>query len=64
MLKVKIVNGTATTKYTIPLGLSGVTDGKTMTPKNHQYLPASTTRTTGKISVTKVPSKWKDQTSP
>ena len=38
MLKVKIVNGTATTKYTIPLGLSGITDGKTMTPKNHTIL--------------------------
>ena len=38
MLKVKVVNGTATTKYTIPLGLSGVTDGKTMTPKNHTIL--------------------------
>ena len=38
MLKVKVVNGTATTKYTIPLGLSGVTDGKTMTPKNHRIL--------------------------
>ncbi|AWX31716.1 hypothetical protein [Methanosphaera sp. BMS] len=38
MLKVKIVNGVATTKYTIPLGLSGVTDGKTMTPKNHTIL--------------------------
>ncbi|AWX31828.1 Ig-like domain-containing protein [Methanosphaera sp. BMS] len=38
MLKVKIVNGTATTQYTIPLGLSGVTDGKTMTPKNHTIL--------------------------
>ena len=38
MLKVKLVNGTATTKYTIPLGLSGVTDGKTMTPKNHTIL--------------------------
>ncbi|MBQ6443574.1 MAG: Ig-like domain repeat protein [Methanosphaera sp.] len=38
MLKVKIVNGTATTKYTIPLGLSGVTDGKSMSPKNHTIL--------------------------
>ena len=38
MLKVKVVNGTATTKYTIPLGLSCVTDGKTMTPKNHTIL--------------------------
>ncbi|MBR3213689.1 MAG: Ig-like domain repeat protein, partial [Methanosphaera sp.] len=38
MLKVKVVNGTATTKYTIPLGLSGVTDGKTMTPKNHTII--------------------------
>lgn len=38
MLKVKIVNGTATAKYTVPLGLSGVTDGKSMTAKNHTIL--------------------------
>ena len=38
MLKVKIVNGTATAKYTVPLGLSGITDGRTMTPKNHTIL--------------------------
>ncbi|MBQ6220350.1 MAG: hypothetical protein IJJ47_11505 [Methanosphaera sp.] len=38
MLKIKVVNGMATTKYTIPLGLSGVTDGKSMTPKNHTIL--------------------------
>jgi len=37
-LKVKVVNGTATTKYYIPLGLSGVTDGKTFTIKNHTIL--------------------------
>ena len=34
-LQAKITNGTATAKYTIPLALSGVTDCKTMTPKNH-----------------------------
>lgn len=38
MLKVKVVNGVASVNYTIPLGLSGVTDGKTMTPKNHTIL--------------------------
>ena len=38
MLKVKVINGVASTNYTIPLGLSGVTDGKTMTPKNHTIL--------------------------
>ena len=38
MLKVKLVNGVATVNYTIPLGLSGVIDGKTMTPKNHTIL--------------------------
>jgi len=38
MLKVKIVNGTATAKYTVPLGLSGITDGRSMTPKNHTIL--------------------------
>ncbi|RAP54804.1 MAG: hypothetical protein BZ137_00310 [Methanosphaera sp. rholeuAM130] len=38
MLKAKIVNGVATVNYTVPLGLSGVTDGKTMTPKNHTIL--------------------------
>jgi len=38
MLKVKIVNGTATTKYTIPLGLSGITDGRSMNIKNHTIL--------------------------
>ncbi|MDO5826554.1 MAG: hypothetical protein Q4Q22_09240, partial [Methanosphaera sp.] len=38
MLKVKLVNGVATVNYTVPLGLSGVTDGKTMTPKNHTIL--------------------------
>ena len=35
VLKVKVVNGVATTIYTVPLGLSGVVDAKTMTPKNH-----------------------------
>ncbi|AWX32123.1 S-layer family protein [Methanosphaera sp. BMS] len=35
MLKVKIVNGTATVNYTIPLGISCVTDTQTMTVKNH-----------------------------
>ena len=38
MQKVKVVNGTATIKYIIPLGLSGVTDGKTFTVKNHTIL--------------------------
>ncbi|RAP44445.1 MAG: hypothetical protein BZ136_08820 [Methanosphaera sp. rholeuAM74] len=38
MQKVKVVNGTATIKYTIPLGLSGVTDGKTFNIKNHTIL--------------------------
>ncbi|RAP43608.1 MAG: hypothetical protein BZ136_09510 [Methanosphaera sp. rholeuAM74] len=38
MQKVKPVNGTATIKYTIPLGLSGVTDGKTFNVKNHTIL--------------------------
>ena len=38
MIKVKVVNGVATVNYTIPLGLSGITDGKTMTPKNHTIL--------------------------
>ena len=38
MLKVKVVNGMATINYTIPLGLSCVTDGKSMTPKNHTIL--------------------------
>lgn len=38
MLKVKIKNGIATVNYTIPLGLSCVTDSKTMTIKNHSIL--------------------------
>ena len=38
MLKVKVVNGVATINYTVPLGLSCVTDTKTMTPKNHTIL--------------------------
>ena len=38
VLKTKVVNGVATTNYTIPLGLSGVTDAQTMTPKNHTIL--------------------------
>ncbi|RAP51606.1 MAG: hypothetical protein BZ133_02635 [Methanosphaera sp. SHI613] len=38
MLKAKIKNGIATVNYTIPLGLSCVTDGKTMTIKNHTIL--------------------------
>ena len=38
MLKVKVKNGVATVNYTIPLGLSGVTDGKSMTIKNHTIL--------------------------
>ena len=38
MQKVKVVNGTATIKYAIPIGLSGVTDGKTFTVKNHTIL--------------------------
>jgi len=37
-LKVKVVNATATTKYKIPLGLSGITDGRTMKIKNHTIL--------------------------
>jgi len=37
-LKVKVVNGTAITKYYVPLGLSGITDGKTFTVKNHTIL--------------------------
>ena len=54
-LKVKVVNGTATTQYNIPLGLSGVTDGKTFTIKNHtilagyankNYYPTATNTTT------------------
>ncbi|MBR3213704.1 MAG: Ig-like domain repeat protein, partial [Methanosphaera sp.] len=35
MLKVKIINGTATVNYTIPLGISCVTDMQTLAPKNH-----------------------------
>ena len=35
MLKVKIINGTATVNYTIPLGISCLTDMQTLTPKNH-----------------------------
>ncbi|MBR3213203.1 MAG: Ig-like domain repeat protein, partial [Methanosphaera sp.] len=35
ILKVKIINGTATVNYTIPLGISCVTDMQTLTPKNH-----------------------------
>lgn len=35
VLKTKVINGVATTNYTIPLGLSGVTDVQTLTPKNH-----------------------------
>ena len=35
MLKVKIINGMATVNYTIPLGISCVTDMQTLTPKNH-----------------------------
>lgn len=38
MLKVKLVNGVATVNYTIPLGISCVTDGKSMTVKNHTIL--------------------------
>ena len=38
MIKVKVVNGVATINYTVPLGLSCVTDTKTMTPKNHTIL--------------------------
>ena len=38
MLKVKVKNGVATVNYTIPLGLSGVTDGRSMTIKNHTIL--------------------------
>ncbi|RAP44441.1 MAG: hypothetical protein BZ136_08800 [Methanosphaera sp. rholeuAM74] len=38
MQKVKLVNGVATINYTIPLGLSGVTDGKTFNVKNHTIL--------------------------
>ncbi|MBO7719327.1 MAG: Ig-like domain repeat protein, partial [Methanosphaera sp.] len=38
VLKTKVTNGVATTDYTIPLGLSGVTDAQTMTPKNHTIL--------------------------
>ena len=35
VLKVKLVNGVATYDYKVPLGLSGVTDGKTLKAKNH-----------------------------
>ena len=35
MLKIKIINGTATVNYTIPLGISCLTDMQTLTPKNH-----------------------------
>ena len=38
MQKVKVVKGVATINYTIPLGLSGVTDGKTFNVKNHTIL--------------------------
>lgn len=38
VLKTKVINGVATTNYTIPLGLSGVTDAQTLTPKNHTIL--------------------------
>ena len=38
VLKTKVINGVATTNYTIPLGLSGVTDVQTLTPKNHTIL--------------------------
>ncbi|MBE6488839.1 MAG: Ig-like domain repeat protein [Methanosphaera stadtmanae] len=38
MLKAKVINGTATIKYKIPLGLSGITDGKTKKIKNHVIL--------------------------
>ena len=38
MLKAKVVNGIATIKYTIPLGLSCVTDTQSMTPKNQTIL--------------------------
>ncbi|RAP50546.1 MAG: hypothetical protein BZ136_01155 [Methanosphaera sp. rholeuAM74] len=37
-LQVKVVNGTATIKYYVPIGLSGVTDGKTFNIKNHTIL--------------------------
>ena len=38
VLKTKVTNGVAITNYTIPLGLSGVTDAQTLTPKNHTIL--------------------------
>ncbi|RAP51535.1 MAG: hypothetical protein BZ137_09875, partial [Methanosphaera sp. rholeuAM130] len=38
MLKAKIVNGVATVNYTVPVGLSCVTDTQTMTPKNQTIL--------------------------
>ena len=34
-LKIKVIDGIATTNYTIPIGLAGITDGKTFTVKNH-----------------------------
>ena len=34
-LKIKVIDGIATTNYTIPLGLAGITDSKTFTVKNH-----------------------------
>ena len=54
-VQVKLVNGVATYKYKVPLGLSGVTDGKTLTVKNHtvlagyynpNYYPGTTNTTT------------------
>ena len=38
VLKAKIINGVAKVNYTVPLGLSGVTDTKSMTIKNHTIL--------------------------
>jgi len=38
VLKAKIKNGVAKVNYTVPLGLSGVTDTKSMTVKNHTIL--------------------------
>ena len=38
VLKAKIIKGVAKVNYTVPLGLSGVTDTKSMTIKNHTIL--------------------------
>lgn len=38
VLKAKVINATATVKYTVPIAIICVTDGKSMTPKNHSIL--------------------------